>query len=185
MAAWSRLCCGAGQILLRNGTISACQAAKNEPFKRFMSEHRLFPLGPSRWNWHKFKDYFHMYVCLTGIPIAISIFLINIFIGPAQLAPIPEGYVPKHWEYERHPITRFFARYLLTSEQQEYEKNLHFLWAEQERRKLRMLETQVNELIQNRVDYQHQYYLPYTNAKYVRKSAQIEKDDDELYSSPD
>lgn len=67
-----------------------------------MSGHaRTFPMVPSRWHWDKTKDLMHLYVMIGAIPIAITIFLTNIFIGEAQLTPIPEGYRPKHWEYHR------------------------------------------------------------------------------------
>lgn len=71
-----------------------------------------------RWQWHKFKDMFHYYLMVGLIPVGAIIFYTNVFIGPAQLTPIPEGYEPKHWEYHRHPITRFIARYIHSSPQQ-------------------------------------------------------------------
>lgn len=52
------------------------------------------------------------------IPVGAIIFYTNVFIGPAQLTPIPDGYEPKHWEYHRHPITRFIARYIHNNPQQ-------------------------------------------------------------------
>lgn len=61
---------------------------------------------------------FHYYLMVGLIPVSAIIFYTNVFIGPAQLTPIPEGYVPKHWEYHRHPITRFIARYIHNSPQQ-------------------------------------------------------------------
>lgn len=56
---------------------------------------------PSRYVWNKFKDTIHFYVVLGLIPVGLVITYSNIFIGPAQLQPIPEGYHPKHWEYHR------------------------------------------------------------------------------------
>lgn len=61
---------------------------------------------------------FHYYAMVGLIPAGLIIFYANVFIGPAQLEPIPDGYNPKHWEYHRHPITRFIARYIHTNPQQ-------------------------------------------------------------------
>lgn len=59
------------------------------------------PMTPSRFQWHKFKDLFHYYIMVGAIPLGALIFYTNCYIGPAQLEEIPEGYVPKHWEYHR------------------------------------------------------------------------------------
>lgn len=67
--------------------------------RRSMSEHRTFPLVPSRFQWGKFKDLLHFYTLLGIIPVGAVLFYTNVFIGPATLSEIPEGYVPKHWEY--------------------------------------------------------------------------------------
>lgn len=66
-----------------------------------MSEHRTFRIVPSRWQWQKFKDLFHLYILVGAIPVGAIIFYSNVFIGPATLSEIPEGYIPKHWEYYR------------------------------------------------------------------------------------
>lgn len=70
---------------------------------REMSGHgpRLFFITPSRFQWHKFKDSLHFFVMIGVIPVAALLTFVNIFIGPAQLTAIPEGYVPKHWEYHK------------------------------------------------------------------------------------
>lgn len=39
--------------------------------------------------------------------------------------------------YFQHPITRFIARYIQTSHQQEYEKYMHYMYEEDERAKTR------------------------------------------------
>lgn len=65
-----------------------------------MSGHgNTFPMESSRWQFDKFKDLMHYYIMIGVIPMACVIFFSNVFIGPAQLAEIPEGYTPKHWEY--------------------------------------------------------------------------------------
>lgn len=64
-----------------------------------MSDDRTFVITPSRFQWHKAKDYFHLYFMLGAIPVGIMITLVNVFIGPATLEEIPKDYVPKEWEY--------------------------------------------------------------------------------------
>lgn len=66
-----------------------------------MSAHRTMQIQPSRWHWDKTKDLFHLYFMVGMIPIGLTILYTNIFIGHAQLAPIPEGYRPEEWEYHR------------------------------------------------------------------------------------
>lgn len=137
--------------------------------KRLMSDHRTFTITPSRFQWNKFKDLVHMYTLVGAIPLGLLVFYCNVFIGPAQLAEIPEDYVPKHWEYYKHPITRFIARNILPNPQQEYEKYLSHIFMEDEKRRLRILEKEVKEKIAERGDYQAYYYRPIL-AKYHRQS---------------
>ncbi|XP_066997029.2 NADH dehydrogenase [ubiquinone] 1 beta subcomplex subunit 5, mitochondrial isoform X2 [Anabrus simplex] len=147
-----------------NDIVAECQ--------RFMSGGhgpRLMPIAPSRWQWHKTKDLFHFYLMVGLIPVGLVVFYANVFIGPAQLAEIPEGYTPKHWEYHRHPITRFLARYVFPSPQQEYEKLMHYTFEEDEKAKIRLLERKIREKMAERNDYQAYYYRP-VMAKYVRIS---------------
>lgn len=66
-----------------------------------MSDHKVFPLGPSRWQWNKTKDLLHFYLMLGIIPCGLGVLYANVFIGPATLQEIPEGYEPKYWEYFR------------------------------------------------------------------------------------
>lgn len=139
---------------------------------------RVFPMLPTKMQWHKFKDTFHFFVMLGVIPLSAVVFYANVFIGPATLSEIPEGYHPKHWEFHRHPISRFIARYMYPSPQQEYEKHCHFIYEEQEKIKLRKLEAQIREKMGERHDYQAYYYRPAT-AKYHRVAKEVA---DELQS---
>ncbi|KRT80252.1 hypothetical protein AMK59_6506 [Oryctes borbonicus] len=110
---------------------------KNGVIQRQMSDHRVLPYRPTRFQWLKFKDLMHLYIALGVIPLGLFTLYCNTFIGPATLTEIPEDYVPKHWEYYRNPISRGIAKYILTSPQQEYEKYLHHIFEEDEKKKIR------------------------------------------------
>jgi NADH dehydrogenase (ubiquinone) 1 beta subcomplex subunit 5 len=129
--------------------------------------------------WHKFKDTFHFFVMLGVIPLSAILFYANVFVGPATLSEIPEGYVPKHWEHYRHPISRFIARYIYPSPQQEYEKTCHFIYEEQEKIKIRELEAKIKAKMGERKDYQAYYYRPAT-AKYHRIAREVTDELDAL-----
>nr|CAG4652237.1 EOG090X0FIE [Triops cancriformis] len=150
------------------------QGTRRHGSTRTMSGHQMV-ITPSRWQYTKFKDYLHFYIMLGIIPCTLISFFVNVFVGPAELTEIPEGYVPKHWEYERHPITRWMARYVFPSPQQSYEITLHAAYEVEFKRQLRLLERQVHEKMAARGDYQSYYYLP-VSARYhelVREESEI------------
>lgn len=138
-----------------------------------------FIVEPSRFQWHKFKDILHYYLLVGFIPCLAVVFYCNVFIGPATLTEIPPDYTPKHWEYHRHPISRFLSRYLYASNQEQYEKMLHKVWEESEKAKIRLLEQEIKEKMAERQDYKAYYYVPVT-AKYQRwtkaKVEELERD---------
>ncbi|XP_069702894.1 NADH dehydrogenase [ubiquinone] 1 beta subcomplex subunit 5, mitochondrial [Periplaneta americana] len=171
MAGWSSL-----QVLIRGSPSKfavgsqICRFNVISAQQRMMSGGhgpRILPLTPSRWQWHKFKDLAHYYFMIGLIPVGLVVFYANVFVGPAKLSEIPEGYEPKHWEYHRNPITRFIARYLLPSPQQEYEKFLHQIYEEDEKAKIRLLENKIRAKMAERHDYQGYYTRPFT-ANYHR-----------------
>ncbi|NP_001124377.1 lethal(3)neo18 [Bombyx mori] len=182
MVSWSALGRSFGINLVKN-SLKSPNKIQNVTFttaKTLKGSHgeRTMALQPSRWQWHKFKDMLHFYMMVGLIPAGALIFYCNVFIGPAQLTPIPEGYTPKYWEYHRHPITRFIARYIHNNPQQDYEKFMHFLDEEQQRIKLRALEKEIIKKMAERQDYQAYYYKPMVN-KYLRMN---KKTGDELYN---
>ncbi|XP_014213301.1 NADH dehydrogenase [ubiquinone] 1 beta subcomplex subunit 5, mitochondrial [Copidosoma floridanum] len=120
-----------------------------------------FTVQASRWQWHKTKDYFHFYTMLAAIPLGIITFCANVFVGPATLTPIPEGYEPEFWEYYRNPITRFLARYIFGTPQKDYEKTVFAVWEADQLRKIRILEQMVYSRMRERQDYQYGYHTPY------------------------
>lgn len=129
-----------------------------------------FEIKPSQWQWTKFKDFVHFYVMLGALPCLAVMFVTNVFVGPATLTEIPEGYTPQHWEYHKHPITRFIARNFHPSPQELYEKKLDRLYEKDELQKLFLLTNKIDKLMSERLDQQVYYYKPvHTNHFRLRK----------------
>ncbi|XP_022110191.1 NADH dehydrogenase [ubiquinone] 1 beta subcomplex subunit 5, mitochondrial-like isoform X2 [Acanthaster planci] len=133
---------------------------------------RKFFVTPTRYADKRFIRAVRFYVLLTAIPCAVGITFINVFIGPAQLAEIPEGYVPKEYEYHQHPITRFLSRHFVNTPQQEYEKMAHFLAIEQEKIEARKAEKTVKRLMHQRGD-GHWYYYPIESPMEAHQSEEL------------
>lgn len=144
------------------------------------SHKRTIEMLPSSFEWRKWKDQAHFYTLLGVIPIAILVGAVNLFIGPAELADIPEDYEPKHWEYYKHPISRFIARYICEPQEKLYERHLHFVSKEVDKIQLRKLEDKVKLLIDAptyRYDSKRWYYVPpYEKASIAGKRSEEENE---------
>ncbi|KAM7357475.1 NADH dehydrogenase (ubiquinone) SGDH subunit [Cochliomyia hominivorax] len=181
MVSWSSIVRPAAQFA-KYRAISQTPAVKNAvqlQLRQMSGGHHHMIIQPSRFQWNKFKDLLHFYVMLGVLPITAIVMYCNIFIGPAQLHEIPADYEPKHWEYHKHPISRFISRYMFPSPQQEYEKNLHFIYEEDEKAKIRLLEEKIRAKMSERNDYKAYYYRPVI-AKYHRISKEAADELEEL-----
>ncbi|CAH8679828.1 unnamed protein product [Schistosoma rodhaini] len=91
---------------------------------RNASHGRTIPKRVSDYMSRVFFDNVHFYIMLGLIPSFLLVFFVNSFIGPAELTDIPEDYEPRYWEYHKHPITRFIAKYICEHPQKLYESTL-------------------------------------------------------------
>merc|ERR1711976_557463 len=109
------------RICLQPGTVQTLKEAS----VRNMGHGRSMKPFPTRYEWTLFKDHAHFYVMLGLLPLAVLITYTNVTHKRPEIREVTEDHGPKHWEYFRHPITRWMAKWFYHSPEKNYEIRLH------------------------------------------------------------
>ncbi|GAA49230.1 NADH dehydrogenase (ubiquinone) 1 beta subcomplex 5, partial [Clonorchis sinensis] len=122
------------------------------------------------------STYNHFYAMLGLVPCLVLVFLVNVFVGPAELTDIPEGYEPRHWEYHKHPISRFIAKYMSPHPQKTYESFLGQLDDIREQKELIFEDRWLRSSDRTYGDYRGWYFIPANPAGVIRARKELELD---------
>ena len=68
-------------------------------------DHQL-NIRDATWGAKQGFNWFMFWISAFAAPVIALGGYCALFIGDAKLVPIPEGYEPEEWEYEKKPITR-------------------------------------------------------------------------------
>lgn len=130
------------------------------------SGHNVMDVEPSNWSWRKFKDALHLHGMLVGVPMAVIVTIINIRANP-ELTEIPEGYEPRHWEYFKHPISRWMAKYMFLPMEIEQELTLASYEYQAETQIMKEIQTNCEKVMSFYNDHRSRYFWPFS-ADYFR-----------------
>ena len=130
--------------------------------------HNTMMIKPTAYDSRFLRNWWHFYVLLIGIPTAVITVIINIRANP-ELIEIPEGYEPRHWEYYKHPVSRWVAKNMYYPMELEHELIMAHQEYKSEAKILRKLASKVDRVMRFYNDHRSKYFTPAIGADYIRK----------------
>ncbi|XP_021366483.1 NADH dehydrogenase [ubiquinone] 1 beta subcomplex subunit 5, mitochondrial-like [Mizuhopecten yessoensis] len=120
---------------------------------------RAMPMRTGLYLDRLWRDGVQFFLVLGTIPALGIITLSNLFSTHGELTDLPEDQNPQTWEYHKHPITRFIAKYIVRSPEKLYEVHMAMMYEQDQKRRLRLLERQVKRVMLDRQDVRGWYYF--------------------------
>ncbi|XP_074601654.1 NADH dehydrogenase (ubiquinone) SGDH subunit [Brevipalpus obovatus] len=136
---------------------------------RYGGHGRVLNVVHSPWQLKKMIDDMMAYWLLGAIPLFCLATYVNIFIGPARLVDTPEGYEPKYWEYERHPIQRWIMKHMCPDPKYLYECRLAAANDDSERLFVAKHENWMKDMMVRKNDTSSKYFQHDYEASMLRK----------------
>lgn len=124
------------------------------------SGHNAMEITPSSFDFQYGKNALHFWTVIAGVPLVVLTMIINTRANP-ELSEIPEGYQPRHWEYYKHPVARFLARYFFTPVELDHEVELAYYERMSETEIIKSVHRQVRKTMQFYNDHRSGHFLPF------------------------
>lgn len=150
---------GVKSFIVRNNNINNNLISQNVISKRW-SGHNAMDITPSNFYWKYFKNMAHFYALITMVPCLVITTIINIRANP-ELTEIPEGYEPRYWEYYKHPITRFMARYFYRPMELDHELFMSMFDDWSQNMIMRDIQREAEQIMTFYQDHRSSYFRPY------------------------
>lgn len=129
------------------------------------SGHNVMEIKPSNYEWKYLKNAAHFWFLLGAVPMSVIATIINIRANP-ELTEIPEGYEPRHWEYYKHPVSRFLAKYFYVPMELEHEMFMSFADLTSENQIMQDIKNNVERVMRFHNDHRSRYFRPFFGEYY-------------------
>lgn len=126
---------------------------------RRWSGHNAMEITPTNFEWTFLKNVLHFWIVIATVPLSVFLAIVNIRANP-ELTEIPEGYEPRHWEYYKHPVARFMAKYFYSPVELDHEIKLAYFDRTSETLLQKKIHADVKKTMQFYNDHRSSNFIP-------------------------